>query len=165
MAWVEKDHNDHRVSTPLPCAGAPTTRPGCPEPHPAWPWMPPGMAPPQPPWATCSSASQNMMRAYRVVSLLVFFLCGGQWKPEINGLYFVEVPVAFPHMSHLCYHPVLLYVHLWVWGHAVDFPLRTSTQEHKHRSILKCLCLIKKCVNQWELIASICNKFPWYVCF
>ena len=42
MAWVEKDHNDHRVSTPLLCAGSPTTRPGCPEPHPAWPWMPPG---------------------------------------------------------------------------------------------------------------------------
>ena len=33
----------------------PTTRPGCPEPHPAWPWRPPGMGHPQPPWATCSS--------------------------------------------------------------------------------------------------------------
>ena len=43
MAWVEKDHNDHLVSTPLLCAGSPTTRPGCPEPHPAWPWVPPGM--------------------------------------------------------------------------------------------------------------------------
>jgi len=43
MAWVEKNHNDHRVSTPLPWAGLPTTRPGCPEPHPAWPSMPPGM--------------------------------------------------------------------------------------------------------------------------
>ena len=43
MAQVEKDHNDHRVSAPLLCAGSPTTRPGCPEPHPAWPWMPPGM--------------------------------------------------------------------------------------------------------------------------
>ena len=37
MAWIEKDHNDHLVSTPLLCAGSPTTRPGCPEPHPAWP--------------------------------------------------------------------------------------------------------------------------------
>jgi len=36
MAQVEKDHNDHLVSTPLLCAGLPTTRPGCPEPHPAW---------------------------------------------------------------------------------------------------------------------------------
>ena len=36
MAWVEKDHNDHLVSIPLLCAGSPTTRPGCPEPHPAW---------------------------------------------------------------------------------------------------------------------------------
>jgi len=37
MAWVEKDHNDHLVSIPVPQAGSPTTRPGCPEPHPAWP--------------------------------------------------------------------------------------------------------------------------------
>jgi len=44
-------------SNPLLCAGSPTTRPGCPEPHPAWPWMPPGMGHPQPPWATCSSVS------------------------------------------------------------------------------------------------------------
>ena len=56
MAWVEKDHNDW-VSTPLLCAGLPTTRPGCPEPHPAWPWMPPGIGHPQTPWATCSSVS------------------------------------------------------------------------------------------------------------
>jgi len=34
MAWVEKDRNDHLVSTPLLCAGLPTTRPGCLEPHP-----------------------------------------------------------------------------------------------------------------------------------
>jgi len=57
MAWVEKDHSDHWVSTPLPCAGSPATRPGCPEPLPAWPWMPPGMDHPQPPWATCSTVS------------------------------------------------------------------------------------------------------------
>jgi len=37
MARVEKDHNDHLVSTPQLCVGSPTTRPGCPEPHPAWP--------------------------------------------------------------------------------------------------------------------------------
>lgn len=35
-AQVEKDHYDHLVSTPLLCAGLPTTRPGCHEPHPAW---------------------------------------------------------------------------------------------------------------------------------
>ena len=28
MAWVEKDRNGHRVSTPLLCAGLPTTSPG-----------------------------------------------------------------------------------------------------------------------------------------
>ena len=43
MIWVKKDHNDHRVSTPLLCSGSPTTRPGCPEPHPACAWMSPGM--------------------------------------------------------------------------------------------------------------------------
>jgi len=32
MAWAEKDHKDHLVSTALPQAGVPTTRPGCPEP-------------------------------------------------------------------------------------------------------------------------------------
>jgi len=56
MAWVENDLKDHLVSTPLPQAGSPTTRPGCPELHPAWPWMHLGMGHPQPPWATCSSA-------------------------------------------------------------------------------------------------------------
>ena len=25
MAWIEKVHNDHQVSTPLLCAGSPTT--------------------------------------------------------------------------------------------------------------------------------------------
>ena len=37
MAWVEKHHNAHPVSTPLLCAGLPTTRPGCP--IPSW-WTP-----------------------------------------------------------------------------------------------------------------------------
>ena len=36
MAWVEKDHNAHLVLTLLLCAGLPTTRPRCPEPHPAY---------------------------------------------------------------------------------------------------------------------------------
>ena len=36
MAWVEKDLKDHLVSIPLPRAGLPATRPGCPEPHLAW---------------------------------------------------------------------------------------------------------------------------------
>jgi len=44
-------------SNPLLCAGSPTSSPGCPEPHPAWPRMPPGMGHPQPPWATCSCVS------------------------------------------------------------------------------------------------------------
>jgi len=57
MSCVEKDHNNHLVSNRLLCARSPTIGPGCPEPHPAWPWMPPGMGHPQPPWATCSSVS------------------------------------------------------------------------------------------------------------
>ena len=61
MVWVEKDYNDHLVSTPLLHAGSPTTRPGCPESHPAWPWMPPGMGHLQHPWATCSSASPPLV--------------------------------------------------------------------------------------------------------
>ena len=36
MAWVEKDRNDHLVSTPLSQAELSTTTPGCLEPHPAW---------------------------------------------------------------------------------------------------------------------------------
>ena len=68
MAWVEKDH---RVSTPLLWAGSPTTRPGCPEPHPAWPSMPPGMGYPQPPWATCSSASPPSVKNVLLISNLI----------------------------------------------------------------------------------------------
>jgi len=63
MAWDEKDHNDHLVSNPLLCAGSPTTRQGCPEPHRAWPWMHPGTGHPQPPWAICSSVSPPSVTA------------------------------------------------------------------------------------------------------
>ena len=38
MAWIENDHSDHLVSTPLLCTGSPNSRSGCPEPHPAWVW-------------------------------------------------------------------------------------------------------------------------------
>jgi len=34
MAWVEKDLQDHLVLIPLLYAGSPTTKAGCPEPHP-----------------------------------------------------------------------------------------------------------------------------------
>jgi len=47
MAWVGRDLMNHESPTPLPQAGPPTstcnTRPGCPGPHPPWPWTPPGM--------------------------------------------------------------------------------------------------------------------------
>jgi len=47
MAWVGRDLKDHEPPTRLPQAGPPTstcnTRPGCPGPHPPWPWTPPGM--------------------------------------------------------------------------------------------------------------------------
>jgi len=74
MAWVEKDHNDHWVSIPLLCAGSPNTRPGCPEPHPAWPWMPPGMGHPQPPWATCSSASPVFTNKLVILLIIHWYL-------------------------------------------------------------------------------------------
>ena len=44
-AWVAKDRNAHQLQ-PLLCAGSPTSSPGCPEPHPAWPGMPAGMGHP-----------------------------------------------------------------------------------------------------------------------
>ena len=62
MKWIIESRNGlgwkrpqcSSSSNPLLCAGSPTTRPGCSEPHPAWPWMPPGMGHPQLSWATCS---------------------------------------------------------------------------------------------------------------
>ena len=49
------------ISNPQPHAGPPTSpfnaRPGCPGPHPIWPWILPGMGHPQPLWAACSSTS------------------------------------------------------------------------------------------------------------
>jgi len=57
MAWVEKDHNGHLVSTFLMCAGLPTTRPGCPGQHLAWLWMLPERGHPQPPWQPVPSVS------------------------------------------------------------------------------------------------------------
>jgi len=54
---------------PLLYAGSTTSRPGCPEPHPAWPWMPPGMGHPQPPWATCSCVFRKTVAWYGVKSI------------------------------------------------------------------------------------------------
>jgi len=36
MSWAEKALKDDLFSTPLPWAGSATTRPHCPESHPAW---------------------------------------------------------------------------------------------------------------------------------
>jgi len=46
-------------SNPLLCAGSPTSRPGCPEPHPAWPWMPPVLATAPFPGLQCSTAAMS----------------------------------------------------------------------------------------------------------
>ena len=47
MAWVGRDLKDHKAPTPPLQAGPPTstfkTSPGCPGPHPTWPWTPPGI--------------------------------------------------------------------------------------------------------------------------
>jgi len=42
MLWVGRDLKDHLVPTPMPWAGTPSTRPGCSELHPTWPWTLPG---------------------------------------------------------------------------------------------------------------------------
>jgi len=42
MVWVGRDLIDHLISTPLPWAGTPSTRPGCSKPHPMWPSTLPG---------------------------------------------------------------------------------------------------------------------------
>ena len=57
MVRVGRDLKAHLVPTPLPSAGTPSTRPGCSELHPAWPWTLPGRGHPQLLWATCSSVS------------------------------------------------------------------------------------------------------------
>jgi len=61
MAQVGRDLKDHEAPTSPLHAGPPTstfnTRPGCPGPHPTWPWTPPEMGHPQPLWAACASAS------------------------------------------------------------------------------------------------------------
>jgi len=38
MVWVGRDLKDHLVPIPLPWAGTSSTRPGCSQLHPAWPW-------------------------------------------------------------------------------------------------------------------------------
>ena len=97
MAWVENDHND-RISTPLLCAGSPPTRPGCTEPHPAWPWMPPGMGHPQPPWARlmeCCLAPLETLSDQFYISwvvhttskkLYVFYLPTSPFRREIGAV-------------------------------------------------------------------------------
>jgi len=55
MLRVGRDLKDHLVPTPLPWASS--TRPGCSELHPTWPWTLPGRGHPQLLWATCASAS------------------------------------------------------------------------------------------------------------
>ena len=57
MVWVGRDLKDHLFPTPLPWAGTSSTRPGCSELHPTWPWALPGRGQPQLLWAACPSAS------------------------------------------------------------------------------------------------------------
>ena len=69
MAWVEKDHNAHPVSTP--------SRPGCLEPHPAWPWMPPQVG---------QKKEKNQLKSY------------GQWQAFSSTL--SQVFISWP--THSC---------------------------------------------------------------
>lgn len=36
--WGGRDFRDHLIPTPLPWGGTPSTKPGCSQPHPTWPW-------------------------------------------------------------------------------------------------------------------------------
>ena len=62
---------------PLLCAGSPTTSPGCPEPHPAWPWMPPEITVVCPgasgPWELCLAPSFLGSEENRSVSIALCF--------------------------------------------------------------------------------------------
>jgi len=57
MVWIGRDLKDHLVPTLLPWAGTPSTRPGCSDLHPTWPWTLPGRGQPKLLWAACASAS------------------------------------------------------------------------------------------------------------
>ena len=69
MVWVEKDHNGHRVSTPLLWQGHQPPdeaahshiQPGleCPQGH------------PQPPWASCFSVSPHSVWKYSIKALVI----------------------------------------------------------------------------------------------
>ena len=65
MVWVGRDLKDHLVPPPLPSAGTSSTRPGCSELHPTWPWALPGRGQPQLLWATWVRASvENFFLRY-----------------------------------------------------------------------------------------------------
>lgn len=54
MVWAGSDLKDYLVATPLPWAGMPLARQGCPESHLTWPWIRPWMGNSQLRWAMCS---------------------------------------------------------------------------------------------------------------
>ena len=113
MACVEQNHNDHLVSTPC-CVQSPTTRAGCPELHPVWPWMPPGMGHPQPFSATsCSASSPSVWKtsSWRNTSrdsdLATYLGSPFQWE-EIFPNIPPESPLAQPGAISSC--PITIYV-------------------------------------------------------
>lgn len=57
MAWVAKDLKDHPLSMPLPGAGMPPTKSGCPQLHPTWSSALPGMGHPQLLWQSVPVSS------------------------------------------------------------------------------------------------------------
>ena len=98
MAWVAKEHNAHQLQ-PLLCAGSPTSSPGCPEPHPAWPGMPAGMGHPpllgQPVQCVTTLCVESVpCRAVGNTSLYVFTIPGISWKT-------IAVPELFANAAPL----------------------------------------------------------------
>jgi len=65
-SWVGRDLSDHAAPTPLLHTGLSTsisnTRPGCPGPHPTWPWTRPQMGHPQPPWAAVPAPHHSLSK-------------------------------------------------------------------------------------------------------
>jgi len=95
MAWVGRIM---KLNSP-PLAGLPTsrtaTRPGCPGPHPTWPWTPPEMGHPQPLWATCSIYFPLALKTTISISMLLKAVEGSLIFKHISMCQLLVQPEAF----------------------------------------------------------------------
>jgi len=149
-------------SNPLLCAGSPTTRPGCPEPRPAWPWMPPGMGHPQPPWATCSKYIY-MLCYETVLTQSGSASCNSSWfgNPPSSA---DELTLArkegdplhvFIHSHCICLHLELLRTHEChpiAWGYITGLNRAApgGCRAPKVSLLLRCLTHKVVQISMWE---------------